>query len=145
MTLLVILAVYAGAYLARARTLKGYGRPVARWRMASFLAGLVVLGGAISAPVAALAAEQLSAHMAEHLLIGDVASLLLVLGLTGPMLAPVLRMPGMGRLRALSHPVPALGLWAANLWLWHLPNRLRGGAASRPRPRHRARVFLLSA
>ena len=91
MTLLAILALYAAAYLARARTLKGYGRPVSRWRAASFLAGLVVLGAAVSAPVAALAADRLAAHMAEHLLIGDTASLLLVLGLTGPMLAPLLR------------------------------------------------------
>ena len=29
--------------------------------------------------------------MAEHLLIGDIAALLIVLGLTGPLLAPLLR------------------------------------------------------
>ena len=126
MTLLAILGLYAAAYLARARTLKGYGRPVSRWRAASFLAGLVVLGAAVSAPVAALASDRLAAHMAEHLLIGDVASLLLVLGLTGPMLAPLLRIPWIGRLRALAHPIPALTLWAANLWLWHLPVAYEG-------------------
>ncbi len=29
--------------------------------------------------------------MAEHLLIGDIAALLIVLGMTGPLLAPLLR------------------------------------------------------
>ena len=31
--------------------------------------------------------------MSEHLLIGDIATLLIVLGLTGPLLAPVLAIP----------------------------------------------------
>jgi cytochrome c oxidase assembly factor CtaG len=59
--------------------------------------------------------------MVEHLLIGDIAALLLVLGLTGPVLAPLLRTPGLRWLRALAHPIVALVLWAANLYVWHLP------------------------
>jgi cytochrome c oxidase assembly factor CtaG len=58
--------------------------------------------------------------MVEHLLIGDVAPLLIVLGLTGPLLAPLLRIPAVSRARVLSHPVVAVGLWAASLYLWHL-------------------------
>jgi cytochrome c oxidase assembly factor CtaG len=60
-------------------------------------------------------------HMIEHLLLGDIASLLIVLGLTGPLLAPLLRLGYFDRLRALSHPVVAFPLWAANLFVWHLP------------------------
>jgi cytochrome c oxidase assembly factor CtaG len=59
--------------------------------------------------------------MAEHLLIGDVAALLLVLGLTGPLLAPLLRMRVIGRLRVLAHPVVAVTAWAVNFYVWHLP------------------------
>src|SRR5262249_13925600 len=60
-------------------------------------------------------------HMAEHLLLGDAAALLLVLGLTGPLLAPVLKYRPIDRLRALSHPVVALTLWTISLYAWHLP------------------------
>jgi cytochrome c oxidase assembly factor CtaG len=57
--------------------------------------------------------------MAEHLLIGDLGALLLVLGLTGPLLGPVVRR--LGFLRTLAHPVPALALWSLNLFAWHVP------------------------
>jgi putative membrane protein len=116
-----ILAGYAGAYLLRVRTLARRGRPVPAWRAACFLSGLLAVALAVSGPVDRLADEYLSAHMAEHLVIADVASLLLVLGLTGPLLAPLLRFRWVDRLRVLTHPVVALVLWAANLWLWHLP------------------------
>jgi cytochrome c oxidase assembly factor CtaG len=59
--------------------------------------------------------------MIEHLLLGDIAALLLVLGLTGPLLAPVLRIRLFDRLRALAHPAVAFPLWAVDLYLWHLP------------------------
>jgi putative membrane protein len=116
----VVVALYAVPYLLRARTLARRGRPVAPWRLACFCAGLAVLAAAISPPVDVAADRRLAAHMAEHLAIGDLAPLLLVLGLTGPMLAPLLRSPGVWRLRWLAHPVVAVGLWAANLYLWHL-------------------------
>ena len=116
-----ILAAYALVYLRRARTLARRGRPVPPWRIACFAGGLGVLALALSPPIGGRDEQRLSAHMAEHLLIGDIASLLLVLGLTGPLLAPLLRFRAVARLRAASHPLVALPLWAANLWLWHLP------------------------
>jgi putative membrane protein len=119
-TVLIALAAYGGAYGWRARTLSRRGRPVPAWRIACFAAGLLVLAGTALSPLARLDDERLALHMLEHVLIGDVASLLLVLGLTGPLLAPLLRLPGLDRLRALAHPAVAFALWAANLWLWHL-------------------------
>jgi putative membrane protein len=65
--------------------------------------------------------ELFAAHMAEHLLIGDIGTLLLVLGLTGPVLAPVLRVRFFDRLRILAHPAVAFPLWAVDLYLWHVP------------------------
>ena len=59
--------------------------------------------------------------MAEHLLIADLGALLLVLGLTGPVLAPVLRIRAFDRLRVLAHPLVAFPLWAVDLYLWHVP------------------------
>jgi cytochrome c oxidase assembly factor CtaG len=105
----------------RVRTLAAHGRPVPAWRIASFLAGLAVLVCADLPPVRALANDELTAHMVEHLLIADAAALLLVLGLTGPIMAPVLRLPGLRWLRVLAHPAVALPLWALDLYVWHIP------------------------
>jgi putative membrane protein len=108
-------------YHLRARKLADDGRPVPTWRQACFTAGLVVLLIAASPPVDTLADQLLLAHMAEHLLIGDVAALLLVLGLTGPMMAPLLRNRFISVLRVFSHPVLAIGGWAVNFYAWHSP------------------------
>jgi putative membrane protein len=108
-------------YYVRARILAQEGRPVPTWRQACYIAGLLVLVVAFSPPVGKLSDQLLFAHMAEHLLIGDIASLLIVLGLTGPLLAPVLRIPVISKLRVLCHPVVAIAVWSANFYVWHLP------------------------
>ncbi len=108
-------------YRARAQALAREQRAVPGWRQGCYAAGLLVLALALSYPVDNLADQLLVAHMAEHLLIGDVSALLIVLGLTGPLLAPMLRMRFIGRLRVLTHPVVAFVLWALNFYVWHLP------------------------
>jgi cytochrome c oxidase assembly factor CtaG len=115
-----LLGAYAVPYVLRTRTLARAGRPVAPWRRACFTAGLVLLVVAVSPPVDVAAGRRLTSHMVEHLLIGDVAPLLIVLGLTGPVIAPLLRVRAVSRMRPLSHPVVAVALWAASLYLWHL-------------------------
>ena len=107
-------------YHLRSRTLAQHGRPVPRWRYGCYVAGLVVLEIAVSPPVDTLSDQLLMVHMAEHLLIGDIGALLLVLGLSGPLMAPLLRTKGLGWLRAIAHPVPAFALWAIDLGFWHL-------------------------
>ncbi len=108
-------------YHLRARRLAADHRPVATWRQLCYVSGLVVLLIAASPPVDTLADQLLLAHMAEHLLIGDVAALLLVLGLTGPMMAPLLRSRLVSALRVFSHPVVAIVAWAVNFYAWHAP------------------------
>jgi cytochrome c oxidase assembly factor CtaG len=109
-------------YRARVRTLASdTRRAVPGWRQWCFGSGLVVLAAALSWPVDNLADQLLFAHMAEHLLIGDIAALLIVLGLTGPLLAPLLRHPLVSRLRVFTHPVVAVVCWAVNFYVWHLP------------------------
>jgi putative membrane protein len=116
----VLPALAAGVlYARRARTLERDGRPVPAWRRLCFAAGLLLATAGVVA-LGGVAGERFAAHMAEHLLLGDLAALLLVLGLTGPVLQPVLRGPALSWLRALAHPVPALLLWAGNLALWHV-------------------------
>src|SRR5207244_9833037 len=55
------------------------------------------------------------------LLIADIGALLIVLGLTGPILQPVLKLRFFDRLRVLANPAIALPLWVVDLYLWHLP------------------------
>jgi putative membrane protein len=115
--------VLAGAlYWRRARTLAGRGRPVPRLRLAAFAAGLLTIFLALESPIDTIGEERLfSVHMLQHLLLGDVAALLLVLGLDGRLLRPLLRVRAVHRLRVLAHPLVALPLWALNFCLWHAP------------------------
>jgi putative membrane protein len=110
------------AYGVRARTLASRGQPVPGWRIGLFALGIVLLVVALASPIARIGEEELFAfHMAQHLLLGDLAPLCLLAGLTGPLLRPVLSLPGVMRLRVLANPFVALPIWAANLALWHVP------------------------
>jgi putative membrane protein len=115
------LIVAATLYAKRASTLATRGRPVPIWRQSCFAAGLLAIVVALVSPLGHVSEELVLAHMGEHLLLGDVATLLLVLGLTGPLLQPVLSIRVFDRLRVLAHPAVALPLWAADLFLWHVP------------------------
>ena len=108
-------------YAKRALTLRREGRPVATWRVASFVGAVLVLVFVQLPPFDTLADEILLVHMIQHIIIGEICSLFIVLGLTGTMLAPLMRMRIARPLRAMANPLVALGLWALNLYLWHLP------------------------
>jgi cytochrome c oxidase assembly factor CtaG len=107
-------------YAVRADRLRRTPRAVPAWRQACFYGGLGLIAAALTL-LGGTADELFWAHMVEHLLLGDVGALLLVLGLTGPVLAPVLRIRVLDRLRALAHPAVAFPLWAVDLYLWHVP------------------------
>jgi cytochrome c oxidase assembly factor CtaG len=117
----ILVLLYWYPYHVRVRTLAAHGRPVPAWRQACFASGLIVLAIALSPPIDTLADQLLFAHMLEHLLIGDLAALLIVLGFTGPVLAPLLRVRAIGWLRVFSHPVVAIVCWAVNFYVWHTP------------------------
>jgi putative membrane protein len=74
-----------------------------RWLVAG---GLALVLAALVTPLATIGAHRLFCiHMAQHLVLGDIAPLVVALG---------------WRRRALA-PLAAVPLWAADLWLWHLP------------------------
>lgn len=108
-------------YWHRAMVLYWDGRPVPLWRQLCFGAGLATIAVALFSPIGHISEELVIAHMGEHLLIGDIASLLLVLGLTRSLLQPILAIRVFDRLQVLAHPAVALPLWALNLFLWHVP------------------------
>jgi putative membrane protein len=93
------------------------------WRLASFLAGLLAIAAALISPVDRLGEQLLTMHMVQHLLLLDVAPILLVLGLTKKLLRPVTR-----RLMVLEHaagpiagPVFAVVFYVGTMCVWHLP------------------------
>ena len=109
------------AYALRARTLRNQGRAVAPLRVAAFCVGIALVLAGLTTPLAHMGGEVVWAHMAQHLLIADLGALFIVLGLTGPILQPLLATRLARSLRVLAHPVVAFTLWALDLYVWHLP------------------------
>ena len=113
--------VYLSFYGLRVRTLAREGRPVPGWRIASFLFGVVLLAAVQIGPLDTLADQMLVFHMAQHIVIGDICSLFIVLGITGPVIQPLLHFRATRPLRKLAHPLVAFLLWGLDLYGWHLP------------------------
>jgi cytochrome c oxidase assembly factor CtaG len=112
---------FGAVYALRAATLAREGRPVPMWRLTCYFSGLVLILVAFVSPVAHLGGELVMAHMVQHLIIGDIAALLIVLGLTRSILQPVMALKWFDGLRVLILPMIALPLWIVNFYVWHIP------------------------
>lgn len=109
-------------YGLRTRELAARGRPVSAARRASFYSGMLVGIASLVSPIDWLGENRLLwVHMVQHLMLGDLAPLLVVLGCTGPVLRPLLAVGWLRRARVLTHPLVALPVWSVNLCAWHLP------------------------
>ncbi|MGH2916883.1 MAG: cytochrome c oxidase assembly protein [Solirubrobacteraceae bacterium] len=118
---LLVSTLYVTLFLRRTRTLARERRPVPRWRIACFISGAALLAIVQIGPFDALGDQMLIAHMTQHIVIGDFCSLLIVLGLTGPVIQPLMHVRLTRPLRIVTHPVVALVLWTLDLYAWHLP------------------------
>jgi putative membrane protein len=118
-------ALVAGIYGARWRRSRreGGARAAPTKRLLSFAAGLLVVLAALVSPVDSLATRLLTMHMVQHVLLLDLAPILVILGLTRPVLRPATRRLTRVEQAAgpLAHPVFALVLYVAVMWLWHVP------------------------
>jgi cytochrome c oxidase assembly factor CtaG len=124
---LLLIAAAALLYYRRTTTLAARGTPVPAWRRWVFGLGLSLAFLAVASPIHALGEQQFFfVHMLQHILLGDLAPLCMIAGLTGPILRPVLALPIVVRLRFLTHPLVAFPVWAADLLLWHLPFAYQG-------------------
>jgi putative membrane protein len=106
---------------------------LAGWdRIVLFAAGLGLSAFALVGPLDQIADDKLlSAHMGQHVLIGDLGPALMVTALRGPLLVFLLPAPVLaplarnarvrGVLGTLLRPRVAFSLWAVNLAIWHVP------------------------
>jgi putative membrane protein len=93
------------------------------WRALLYAAGIVTILIALVSPLDSLGDQLMVMHMVQHMLLLDVAPILLILGLTKTLLRPVTRRVQTIERRAgfLAHPVFAVIFYAGILWLWHVP------------------------
>ncbi len=93
------------------------------WRLCCFLASGAVVIVALISPIDSLADQLFFAHMIQHMLLLDLAPILAILGYTKVFLRPVTRRVSELERRAglLAHPVTAVALYIAGIWLWHIP------------------------
>jgi len=109
----------AALYARRVRTLRPRGTAPPWWRISLFGLGIALLLIALVSPLDYYVEKSFGLHMVQHILLGDLAPLALLGGLTGPVLRPVLRY--VHPLRRIFHPFAALAIWAVNLYVWHVP------------------------
>ena len=103
----------AGYFLALRRF------PASRWRVACFVAAMLLILLVTITPLETIALNYLLVvHLLQNVVLAEWAPLLVVLALP-PALAGWLARPGAVRL--LVHPLVALPLWLVNYMLWHLP------------------------
>ena len=125
---ILVLTVVATALVARAFVrLRRRGRAdhASLARVALYVAAVAVGLAAVFSPLDELGEEKLlSAHMLQHVLLGDLVPLLLVLALRGPLSLAVLPARVLSALRPLAvllRPSVAFCFWASALALWHVP------------------------
>lgn len=109
------------AYFRRVHHLRRRDAAPSRLRQLSFTAGLLLVLVATVGPMDTLADELVYGHMIQHILLAEEAGLLLAIGLTGPVLRPILSLPVLGHLRVLVYPGLALALWIVLIYAWHVP------------------------
>jgi cytochrome c oxidase assembly factor CtaG len=85
---------------------------------------MLALFGALVSPLDGLGDEYLfSAHMLQHVLLGDVAPLLILLSLSRVILRPVTRRLTTveRRLGPLATPAGCIVIWLTLMYVWHIP------------------------
>ena len=114
------LAVLAALYLWRAS--RAATAPSGGQRLA-FFAGLITVFVSLNGPLHDLSDYYLfSAHMVQHLLLTLVVPPLLIIGVTGDMLRPLLRLPLVGGAAHLvTSPIACFAIFNVTLMAWHLP------------------------
>jgi putative membrane protein len=133
------LALLVWIYVRRFRQVRsGAGQGEARGagplQALAFGGAVLALLAALVSPIDGLGSDYLfSAHMLQHVLLGDIAPLLLLLSLSRVIMRPATRrLARVERsLGALASPWTAIAIWFGVMYLWHVP-ALYDAAAEHP-------------
>jgi len=120
------LALMVGIYVWRFRASRREAGPrgASTVQAAAFAACMVAMLAALASPIDGLGDDYLfSAHMVQHVLLGDIAPLLLLLSLSRVMMRPATRRLHSleRRLGVIANPLTGLVLWLCVMYLWHVP------------------------
>jgi len=122
---LIALAGYAVIYGLRWRTSRreGGARAAGTWRAVAWGGGIAALFVALVSPIDVLGEQMASFHMVQHLLIADIAPILLTLALTKHILRPLTRRIHWVERKAgpFGHPAFGVVAYVGAMWLWHVP------------------------
>jgi putative membrane protein len=113
--------VYVRRWRAARREAGTAGAPA--WRLGCFLGGLALVLAALVSPIDRLGEQLFVMHMVQHLLLLDLASILLIVGLTRVILRPVTRrVQSLERAAGpLAAPATAVVAYVAGMAFWHIP------------------------
>ena len=125
----LLLALLLTAYLAGVQKLRGNGKSWSRFRTICFISGIALIATAVLPPLADYAHHDLRGHMIQHLLIGMLAPLGLVLAAPLTLLLKILPPESARKVTSilasrpfhyLSHPITALLLNIGGMYLLYL-------------------------
>ena len=116
------LAALAALYLWRARSATSENI-LSGWRKLSFFSSLLVVFGSLNGPIHDLSDTYLfSAHMVQHLLLTMLMPPLMILGVPGWMLRPLLRNRVIRAIaRRVTKPIACFVIFNLVIAVWHLP------------------------
>jgi putative membrane protein len=134
--LIALLGLLGALYVRALRIVRRRGLRVSRWQQSAWWIGVALLSIAMLGPPDAYDDRLLSAHMAQHLLLGDIAAPFLLLGMRTPMLLFYLPRPALVLLArrrwlrrafaVLRRPLVALPLYVLTIYAWHLSALFEG-------------------
>ena len=124
--ILISIALWTGIYVWRFRNARreAGGRGAGLRQAAAFAGFVIVMLVALVSPIDALGEDYLfSMHMTQHILLGDIAPLLLLLSLSRVIMRPATRrLQSVERkLGRLANPVTFIVVWLALVYFWHIP------------------------
>lgn len=134
--LITLLLLASGLYVRALRIVRRRNLRVSGWQQTAWWIGMALLTIALLGPPDAYDDRLLSAHMAQHLLLGDIAAPFLLLGMRTPMLLFYLPRPALVLLarrrwlrrvfRVLRRPLVALPVYVLTIYMWHVSTLFEG-------------------
>jgi cytochrome c oxidase assembly factor CtaG len=122
---IVICLALLYVYIRRWRHVRATGntRGATVDRLIAWVGGVLCIAIALISPIDTLADQVFAMHMVQHVLLLDLAPILLIVGLTKVLLRPVARkiLDLEHALGPIAHPAFAVIAYVGLMWLWHIP------------------------